>query len=156
MSNKTQLQENNTALDSLISRVNAVKDTAASLPEAGSGSSGGIEYEVFELNPGYPDTFYYTLPRVTHAIGYPLEEIDVGNADDEGAIAAIKDNGISYYYYESAFGGNKITSRLEPSNDYPIQYNNGKIILSNEEEYHWASPMLLILINDPNAPAISI
>lgn len=37
MSNKTQLQTNNTALDTLITRVNAAKDTAASLPEAGGG-----------------------------------------------------------------------------------------------------------------------
>ena len=37
MSNKQQLQINNANLDSLITRVNAAKDTAASLPEAGSG-----------------------------------------------------------------------------------------------------------------------
>lgn len=37
MSNKTQLQTNNTTLDALITRVNAAKDTAASLPEAGGG-----------------------------------------------------------------------------------------------------------------------
>ena len=37
MSNKTQLQTNNTNLDNLISRVNAAKNTAASLPEAGQG-----------------------------------------------------------------------------------------------------------------------
>lgn len=42
MSNKTQLQTNNSALDALIVRVNAAKDTAASLPEA-SGSSGSGE-----------------------------------------------------------------------------------------------------------------
>ena len=35
MSNKTQLQINNTSLDSYIDRVNAAKDIAASLPEAG-------------------------------------------------------------------------------------------------------------------------
>lgn len=35
MSNKTQLQTNNTNLDTLITRVNAAKDVAASLPEAG-------------------------------------------------------------------------------------------------------------------------
>lgn len=40
MSNKTQLQTNNTALDALITRVNVAKDIAASLPEAGSGSGG--------------------------------------------------------------------------------------------------------------------
>ena len=37
MSNKTQLQTNNTNLDALITRVNAAKDVAASLPEAGGG-----------------------------------------------------------------------------------------------------------------------
>lgn len=41
MSNKTQLQTNNTNLQSLIDRVNAAKDIAASLPEAGSGGSSG-------------------------------------------------------------------------------------------------------------------
>jgi hypothetical protein len=35
MSNKTQLQINNTSLDSYIARVNAAKDIAASLPDAG-------------------------------------------------------------------------------------------------------------------------
>ena len=35
MSNKQQLQTNNTNLDALITRVNAAKDVAASLPEAG-------------------------------------------------------------------------------------------------------------------------
>ena len=36
MSNKTQLQTNNTKLDALITRVNSAKDVAASLPEASS------------------------------------------------------------------------------------------------------------------------
>lgn len=39
MSNKIQLQTNNTALDTLITRVNAAKDVAASLPDAGGGST---------------------------------------------------------------------------------------------------------------------
>lgn len=39
MSNKTQLQTNNTALASLTDRVLAAKDTAAALPDAGSGGS---------------------------------------------------------------------------------------------------------------------
>ncbi len=43
MSNKTQLQTNNTTLDYLISRVNAAKDVAASLPEAGGDSGGSVE-----------------------------------------------------------------------------------------------------------------
>lgn len=40
MSNKNQLQTNNAALDDYITRINAAKETAASLPNAGSG---GIE-----------------------------------------------------------------------------------------------------------------
>lgn len=39
MSNKIQLQTNNNALDALITRVNAAKDTAASLPETGGGAT---------------------------------------------------------------------------------------------------------------------
>lgn len=42
MSNKQQLQTNNTALDRYIARINAAKDVAASLPDAGSGG-GNIE-----------------------------------------------------------------------------------------------------------------
>jgi hypothetical protein len=43
MSNKTQLQTNNTALDGYIARINAAKDVAASLPEAGGSGGGGVE-----------------------------------------------------------------------------------------------------------------
>ena len=58
MSNKTQLQTNNTKLDALITRVNSAKDTAASLPEAGSGgSSEGLEVCTVTIN--CPDTYLY-------------------------------------------------------------------------------------------------
>ena len=50
MSNKTQLQTNNTALDTLIARVNAAKDTAASLPSAGGGSGGGNNTETVPIS----------------------------------------------------------------------------------------------------------
>lgn len=43
MSNKTQLQTNNSTLDALITRVNAAKETAASLPEAGGSGGGSVE-----------------------------------------------------------------------------------------------------------------
>ena len=42
MSNKQQLQTNNTSLDNCIARINAAKEVAAGLPEAG-GSSGGSD-----------------------------------------------------------------------------------------------------------------
>ena len=41
MSNKTQLQTNNTALDGYITRINAAKEVAAGLPEAGGSSGSG-------------------------------------------------------------------------------------------------------------------
>ena len=54
MSNKFQLQTNNTNLDALITRVNAAKDTAASLPEAGGGSGGAIETCTLEILANAP------------------------------------------------------------------------------------------------------
>ena len=43
MSNKTHLQTNNTALDGYIARINAAKEVAASLPDAGGGSGENVE-----------------------------------------------------------------------------------------------------------------
>ena len=52
MSNKTQLQTNNTVLDGYIARINAAKDLAASLPEASGGSEANFETSVVTLtNP---------------------------------------------------------------------------------------------------------
>ena len=66
MSNKQQLQTNNTKLDSLIERVNAAKDTAASLPAAGT----AIEAWTGTLNivtmlGGGSVTLYYTDQTLT-------------------------------------------------------------------------------------------
>ena len=52
MSNKTQLQTNNTQLDALITRVNAAKDTAASLPEAGGGGGSESSQAMLDLLAG--------------------------------------------------------------------------------------------------------
>lgn len=45
MSNKQQLQENNTTLDDYIARINAAKETAAGLPEAGGSGEVGARYK---------------------------------------------------------------------------------------------------------------
>lgn len=63
MTNKTQLQTNNTNLDSLISKINAAKNVAASLPEAGSGGGGSIELCTVTITMDGPPTdeiIYYT------------------------------------------------------------------------------------------------
>jgi hypothetical protein len=81
MSNKTQLQTNNTALDALITRVNAAKDTAASLPEAGSG--GGIQtctVTFNSTNSSYtkiPFIQYTTLDSDGKVIGKTLLSSDI-------------------------------------------------------------------------------
>lgn len=45
MSNKTQLQTNNTTLDGYIARINTAKDIAASLPNAGSEGGSGANFK---------------------------------------------------------------------------------------------------------------
>lgn len=71
MSNKTQLQTNNTDLDALIARVNAAKDTASSLPDAGSGggSSGGtLQMTTGTFTPS--DKNLYDNPIVVSGLGF--------------------------------------------------------------------------------------
>lgn len=70
MSNKTQLQTNNTALDGYIARINAAKEVAAGLPEAGGGGSGGsVETWTGRITPEamFPGTLtvYYTDSNMT-------------------------------------------------------------------------------------------
>ena len=43
MSNKTQLQTNNTKLDDILTRINDATDTVDSLPDAGGGSGTSVE-----------------------------------------------------------------------------------------------------------------
>ena len=67
MSNKTQLQTNNTNLDALIARVNAAKNVAASLPEAGGSGGGGADnvyvyVRVKADSPVTEATIHYTAP----------------------------------------------------------------------------------------------
>lgn len=64
MSNKVQLQTNNTALDALITRVNAAKNTAASLPEAG-GSGGEVSVKTCTVTFNVTSNGYLTCdPQV--------------------------------------------------------------------------------------------
>lgn len=69
MSNKTQLQTNNTALDALITRVNAAKDVAASLPEAGGGG-GNANIEICTVTISFTNSD----PREVFISGTQLED----------------------------------------------------------------------------------
>lgn len=70
MSNKTQLQTNNTALDGYIARINAAKEIAASLPEAGGGDSGGSSFDTCTviIEPFGWDTSYERIYNVSATI----------------------------------------------------------------------------------------
>jgi hypothetical protein len=57
MSNKIQLQTNNASLDDYIARINAAKDVAAGLPEAG----GGTNVETCAVTINYVDTDFSGL-----------------------------------------------------------------------------------------------
>lgn len=59
MANKTQLQTNNTNLDALITRVNAAKDVAASLPEAAGGEA--VDFTINQI-------FFKDMTRETVSI----------------------------------------------------------------------------------------
>ena len=76
MSNKTQLQTNNTTLDSLISRVNAAKDVAASLPEAGS-SSGGVELCYCTIVCDAPASGTHTITYTTEGMQLATEDFEI-------------------------------------------------------------------------------
>lgn len=75
MSNKTQLQANNTTLDALITRVNAVKDVASSLPEAGNGNS-TIETATVTLN---------TLSYISNCAVYYISDSGIETATHQNS-----------------------------------------------------------------------
>ena len=84
MSNKTQLQTNNTNLDTLITRVNAAKDVAASLPEAGgTGGEDNVEVVDVDILVNLPEvTVYYVneskeLQEVTGGMMTPISALKV-------------------------------------------------------------------------------
>lgn len=58
MSNKTQLQTNNATLDNYIARINAAKEVAVGLPEAGGSSGGSVETCTFTFS-GISSNYYY-------------------------------------------------------------------------------------------------
>lgn len=80
MSNKTQLQTNNTALDGYIARINSAKEVAASLPEVGSGSGGGsVETVTVSFYASMPDPGSM-IHYIDNTMTLQSEEIQSGGA----------------------------------------------------------------------------
>lgn len=102
MSNKTQLQTNNSSLDALITRVNAAKDVAASLPEAGSGSIEMVTFSIVEdgpytswsgeiayLNQNGQPQYLYTSP--CQVMKNSLVTVYLGSSTLEGNVTKVVD-----------------------------------------------------------------
>ena len=114
MSNKTQLQTNNTTLDGYITRINAAKEVAASLPEAGgSGSSGDIETCTVTINC-YPE---YGAPiDIFAAMTWDGASISMTTGGNTGSSQYIIENVVCgsilvlYGYGSGSSGSNHINS----------------------------------------------
>lgn len=87
MSNKTQLQTNNTALDGYIARINVAKEIAASLPEAGGSGGGTISVTVY--NNSVSPVYYWDANGVLNNV----------SANSTATVDAL--NGVLYYIQES-------------------------------------------------------
>lgn len=85
MSNKTQLQTNNTTLASLTDRVLAAKDTAAALPDAGGGS---VETCTVKLETGSGAYGVYYATTITNG----NIDVSTGTIADEGLVNYIPDS----------------------------------------------------------------
>lgn len=137
MSNKTQLQTNNTNLDALIARVNATKDTAASLPEAGSGGGGSVEYETVNITEN-TTTIPFTLKRITATYGMNTEngQCRLLNVAHQNTRAI------------SVQGDDLIGPRESFLRD--LFFSNNSLQSGTE----FFAPYTAVFINDPSQPAI--
>ena len=108
MSNKTQLQTNNTALASLTDRVLAAKDTAAALPDAGGGS---VETcTVTHDGPTAPGLVVYYVDeslQLREATSFTITVLKNSIIYAENGIIIVSGNAtaIGYYLYSAFVGG---------------------------------------------------
>jgi hypothetical protein len=128
MSNKTQLQTNNAALDSYITRINAAKDVAASLPEAGGAS---VDTCTIVFDSKYNDALH-AVPAVLSVYengviqpyiydGWTLKDVTVSNVVCSSLI--VLENISNLFTYDSnsmkASGGAEVL-QMNSSNKYVI------------------------------------
>ena len=88
MSNKTQLQTNNLALDGYITRINAAKNTAASLPSAGSGG-GNVQMCNGTINVDSPNMDDFTVYSVNSSLQTVATAIDAMGGSFQAAKGTI-------------------------------------------------------------------
>jgi hypothetical protein len=79
MSNKTQLQTNNSALDGYIARINAAKEVVAGLPEAGGSDGGSVETCTVILKNGDDQYDYFGYTATVFTNGEVSADYDVNS-----------------------------------------------------------------------------
>ena len=144
MGYKTELQSNNTDLQTILNKINA-------LPEAGGGG-GGIEYEIVTIpaNIGAKQcTVPYSLSRVTGAFGGCSEAWETYTT--AGLLIGVKNNSI--YFIDGLISEkNSTTVFLDTADEY-ITYSNGT--MSFWFSHNNPNSIDVLLINDTSAEAIS-
>lgn len=90
MSNKTQLQTNNASLDEFITRINAAKEVAAGLPEAGSGGTSNIVSITVDNQSGAA-LYYFNADKIRSEV-----------PSDNGITTINALGGLVYYRQQSA------------------------------------------------------
>lgn len=143
MSNKTQLQTNNTALDALITRVNAAKDTAASLPEAGG--SGGAETCTVTMVQEWGGNDDPAL-CIVYVLAYNLETSSIIKETMDSSYDMLSSHSITFKAYKNYPIIVKIYRCYSPY-EPTITVNGGSILCSESLEYesdniihYWCMP----------------
>lgn len=149
----TETSAYTTKLASLETAITALETELAGKASGGSGgSSGGIEFEIINIPVGAYSASY-TLPRVTSACGSITSSFETDTDTADYLVLSILNTRI--YYIDGLSGyshGSSSGAELTVDNDL-IEYNSGTIT--------WYAgkidiPITLLLINDPNQPAISL
>lgn len=118
--------------------------------EGSGGGSGGIQHEVVTI-PAGSNSVAYTLPRVTHAVGSANLELEtVTSRNYENFVSGIRNNDA---YCASDFAGGIMMCSID-FNSTPVTYSNGTLTIPMVSDGVMFDVMVL-LVNDPDAPAIS-
>lgn len=172
MSNKTQLQTNNTKYASLIETLrgktaggsgedvteetNAYTTKLASLEtavaaletelegKASGGSSSGVEVEVITITETNTSQIPFTLKRVTKTIGSYNGDSATGTPSVGPSIISSHINTYRFAYTGTPTGGYVNKSEA-------LTLSSGELVAS---QYTFAVPYVAVFINDPTQPAI--